>query len=123
MQKKTILIVDDERRIVEELRDIFSREGYSVASAVDGERALEQFDKNEIDLVLLDIKMPKIDGVVVCHEMRKIRPDMPIIVITGSIGNKDSDHLLKMGAKCIFYKPFDIEKLVATVKEYAPLNV
>lgn len=122
MKKKTILVVDDEAGINEELSNIFSREGYQVLTAADGERALEEFKKREIDLVLLDIKMPKMDGVLVSHEMREIRPNVPVIIITGSLGNEESDYAVKVGAKCTFHKPFDVEKLIAAVKKYAPLD-
>jgi len=78
-----ILIVDDERAIRNVLKDILGNEGYKVEEATDGEDALKKFSATTYDLVLCDIKMPKLDGIEFLQKATEINPDVPVIMISG----------------------------------------
>ena len=111
----TILIVEDEIRIRFLLRDYFTREGFKILEAEDGEKALEVFYKNSIDIVLLDIMMPKIDGFTVCKKIRE-NSSIPIVMLTAK--SEEEDKLLgyDLGADDYETKPFSPKVLVAKVK-------
>ena len=115
---KHILIVDDEKSMVEELQEILESEGYQVSSAGEGKTACEIFDANSIDLVLLDIKMPHMSGVEVNKHMHKSDPSIPVIIVTGSFEKKNALQAVNEGAKTILYKPFDPEKLLELIRLY-----
>ena len=78
-----ILIIDDERAIRKTLSEILSFEGYKVDEASDGEEGLKKFKEKTFDLVLCDIKMPKLDGIEFLQRAGEINPDIPIIMISG----------------------------------------
>ena len=113
--KKTILIVDDEKPIVDILIYNLQKEGYNTIEAYDGEAAVEiAFDKKP-DLILLDIMLPKIDGLTVC---KKIRNSMNIPIIMISAKDEEIDKILglELGADDYITKPFSVRELVARVK-------
>jgi len=112
-----ILIVDDEPEMVEELKEILESEGYIVDSAFNGEEALLKFNKGGINLVLLDIKMPRMNGVEVYRKMRKINSSIPIIIVTGSFAKKNAEQILQEGADAIIYKPFEVEELLTLIRK------
>ena len=85
----SILIIDDEKSIRKTLTEILSYEGYKVDEAADGEEGLKKFSQKVYDLVLCDIKMPKLDGIEFLERAREINNDVPIIVISGH-GNIDT---------------------------------
>ena len=117
--KKTILIVDDEPEMVEELKEILEDEGYNIDTAFDGVEAVEKFKSihQETGLVLLDIKMPKMNGVEVYRKMKRINQNTPIIIVTGSFAKKNAEQLLKEGANDVIFKPFDVRKLLALIRK------
>lgn len=112
---KTIMIVEDEERLREILRDYFEEEGYRVVEASNGREALNVFNKEEVDLMLLDIMMPELDGMTVCKRIRQ-NSDVPIIIITAK--NEDDDKILgfELGADEYVTKPFSPKVLVARTK-------
>lgn len=112
---KTILIVEDEIRIRFLLRDYFHKENFNVLEASDGREALEVFANNSIDLVILDIMMPEIDGFSVCESIRETST-LPIILLTAK--SEEEDKLLgyDLGADDYVTKPFSPKVLVAKVK-------
>jgi two-component system alkaline phosphatase synthesis response regulator PhoP len=112
---KTILVVDDERNIVELVRLYLEKEGYSVVAASDGEQALVQFDRADPDLVVLDLMLPKMDGFEVCRELRR-RSDVPILMLTARSEDVDAIVGLELGADDYVTKPFNPRALVARVK-------
>jgi len=109
-----LLIVEDEERVREVIGDYFKSKDFVVYEAFDGIQALEQYDKNDIDIVLLDIMMPGLDGFTVCSRIRK-KSDIPIIFITAR-GNED-DKLLgyDLGADDYITKPFSLAVMYAKV--------
>lgn len=111
-----ILVVDDEMRMRKIINDFLSKNGYTVLEAEDGEEALKMFyEINDIDLILLDVMMPKIDGWEVCKEIRK-DSKVPIIMLTAR--SDESDELLgfKLGVDEYISKPFSPKILVARVE-------
>lgn len=115
MSMGKILVSDDDKNIAELLRLYLEKEGYTVVLAFDGEEAIEQFNKENPDLVLLDIMMPKLDGWQVCREIRKTS-DVPIIMITAKGETFDKVLGLELGADDYVVKPFDSKEIVARIK-------
>ncbi|WP_414839406.1 response regulator YycF [Carnobacterium sp. TMP28] len=112
---KKILVVDDEKPISDIVKFNLVKEGYEVFTAYDGEEALEQVKEVEPDLILLDLMLPKIDGLEVCREIRKTH-DMPIIMVTAKDSEIDKVLGLELGADDYVTKPFSNRELVARVK-------
>lgn len=115
--KKTprIMIVDDDANICELVRLYLEKEGYETVVCLDGERALEEYKNRRPDLAILDIMMPKVDGITVCREIRK-SGDMPIIMLTAKGETFDKVLCLELGADDYIVKPFEGKELVARVK-------
>ena len=112
---KSILVVDDERNIVELVRLYLEKEGFAVVSAADGEQALVQYERTDPDLVILDLMLPKLDGFEVCRELRR-RGDVPILMLTARSEDVDAIVGLELGADDYVTKPFNPRALVARVK-------
>lgn len=112
---KTILIVDDEKPISDIIKFNLENEGYETDTAFDGEEALEKVAANAPDLILLDLMLPKIDGLEVAREVRKSH-DMPIIMVTAKDQEIDKVLGLELGADDYITKPFSNRELVARVK-------
>jgi len=111
----TILIADDDANICELVRLYLEKEGFQTVVCLNGERALEIFRQGGIDLAILDIMMPKTDGVTVCREIRK-ESKMPIIMLTAKGETFDKVLCLDLGADDYIVKPFEGKELVARVK-------
>ena len=110
-----ILVVDDEASIVTMLAYNLKKEGYDVVTAEDGEVALEKFESENPDLLLLDIIMPKMDGYEVCRKIRE-KSNVPIIMLTARADEVDKVVGLEMGADDYVTKPFGNRELIARVK-------
>jgi len=114
--KATVLVVDDEESIVETLSGILKDEGYTVLAARSGMEALDLFRDRLPDAVLLDVWMPEMDGLKTLSEMRKIRHEAPIIIISGH-GNIDTAvQAIKLGAYDFLEKPLSLEKVNILVR-------
>lgn len=114
MSAGKILIVDDDINICELLRLYIEREDYSVVIANDGEQAVELFNQEQPDLVLLDIMLPKLDGWQVCKEIRKIS-NRPIIMLTAKGELFDKILGLELGADDYIIKPFEAKEVIARI--------
>ena len=112
---KTILVVDDEKPIADILQFNLVKEGYRVICAYDGEEALQKVEEEQPDLMLLDIMLPKRDGMEVCREIRK-KYTFPIIMLTAKGSEIDKVLGLEMGADDYVTKPFSTRELIARVK-------
>lgn len=115
MMDKTILVVDDEKPIADILQFNLIKEGYRVICAYDGDEALQKVEEEQPDLMLLDIMLPKRDGMEVCREVRK-KYDFPIIMLTAKGSEIDKVLGLEMGADDYVTKPFSTRELIARVK-------
>jgi two-component system, OmpR family, response regulator VicR len=113
--EKTILVVDDEKPIADILQFNLIKEGYRVICAYDGDEALQKVEEEQPDLMLLDIMLPKRDGMEVCREVRK-KYDFPIIMLTAKGSEIDKVLGLEMGADDYVTKPFSTRELIARVK-------
>ncbi|MBS1627196.1 MAG: sigma-54-dependent Fis family transcriptional regulator [Bacteroidetes bacterium] len=111
-----ILIVDDERAIRNVLKDILSNEGYKVEEATDGEDALKKFSATTYDLVLCDIKMPKLDGIEFLQKAIEINNDIPIIMISGHGNIETAVDAVKKGAYDYIAKPPDLNRMLITIR-------
>lgn len=111
-----ILIVDDEPVICELLENELSEQNYTCKTAFNGENAFEKLEKNRFDLVLLDIKLPDMSGIHLLGEITANYPDTPVIMVTGVIDIDTAVVAMKMGASDYIVKPFDLNKLIASVK-------
>ena len=109
--KSSILIVDDETLLLESLKKALSREGYVALTATTGREALRCFEEHAPDLVLLDVKLPDIDGIQVLQRLRKVDTQTPIIVMTAYSGIKGAVEAIKFGAYDYIAKPFDVDEL------------
>jgi len=112
----TILVVDDEVSIRRTLREILEYEDYEVHDAVDGEEALEAIRSDPYDLVLLDVKMPKIDGMEVLKTMAEEMPEIPVVMISGHGTIETAVEATKLGAYDFIEKPPDLNRLLLTVR-------
>lgn len=113
--RATVLVVEDEEGLVRLIRYNFEKEGYRVVAACDGERALRLFRKQRPDLVILDIMLPRLDGLEVCRLLRK-ESDLPILFLTAKRSELDRVLGLKLGADDYVTKPFSIRELLARVE-------
>jgi DNA-binding response OmpR family regulator len=111
-----ILIIEDEPNMVAGLRDNFEFEGYEVAAAYDGVEGLERALKEQPDLVLLDVMMPRMSGLDVCKQLKIKRPGIPIIMLTARGQEVDKVVGLELGADDYVTKPFSIRELIARTK-------
>ncbi|MGY3725186.1 two-component system, OmpR family, response regulator VicR [Granulicatella balaenopterae] len=112
---KKILVVDDEKPISDIVKFNLTKEGYEVITAFDGEEALQKFQESEPDLILLDLMLPKIEGLDVCREIRKTS-QVPIIMVTAKDSEIDKVLGLELGADDYVTKPFSNRELIARVK-------
>ena len=112
---QTILIADDDANICELVRLYLEKEGYETIVCLNGQRAMEIFHQGGIDLAILDIMMPKKDGVSVCREIRQ-ESKMPIIMLTAKGETFDKVLCLELGADDYIVKPFEGKELVARVR-------
>ena len=111
-----IVVVDDEQAVRDSLRRSLSFNGYDIAIAEDGEQALDVIEKEQPDLVILDVMMPKMDGLEVCRYLRSHGDDRPILVLTARDGVSDRVAGLDAGADDYLPKPFALEELLARVR-------
>ena len=113
--KGKILVVDDNEDLCEMLKDILEMEDFEVAIALDGPQALEQATEQDFDVVLMDIKMPKMDGVETFRKMKEIKPDTPVIMITAYAVEQLIREAMKLGAYAALKKPFNFDELLKTI--------
>lgn len=111
-----ILIIDDEKAIRKTLSEILSYEGYKIDEAGDGEEGLKKFKEKNYDVVLCDIKMPKLDGIEFLDRSREANPDVPVIMISGHGTIETAVEAVKKGAYDYISKPPDLNRLLITIR-------
>ena len=117
-----ILIIDDEKAIRKALMEILSSEGYKTEEAADGEEGLKKFKEKTYDLVLCDIKMPKIDGIEFLQKAGEINPDVPVIMISGHGNIETAVDAVKKGAFDYISKPPDLNRMLITIRNAIDKN-
>ena len=110
-----ILIVDDEKLLVKGMKFNFEQEGYQVETAYDGEEALRLARDKNLDIIILDLMLPKVDGLTVCQKIREFS-NIPIVMLTAKTEDMDKILGLEYGADDYITKPFNILELKARVK-------
>lgn len=113
---QSILIVEDEKRVADLLKSGLEEKGYSVMVAYDGAMGQRLFRSMEFNLVISDIVLPKMDGFELCKEIRKVNPDIPILMLTALGSTDDKLEGFDAGADDYMLKPFDFRELNARIK-------
>lgn len=113
--KKTVLIVEDEKNIVDIVCFNLQREGYATLEAYDGEDGLEKARLEKPDLILLDVMLPKMNGFDVCRALRESRNNVPVVILTAREEETDKVLGLEIGADDYITKPFSMRELIARV--------
>ena len=111
-----ILVVDDDAIVIKSCKRILEAEGLEVSTVPSADEALEMIKKYEFDLLLIDVKMPKHDGVFLMREIKKVIPDMPIIVMSGYPTPETISDVLNLGASQFIPKPFRPDELIKTIR-------
>lgn len=112
-----ILVIDDEKSILDLLSVVFEKEGYMVETSLSATRAVELMGNKDFDIIISDIKMPRMSGMELLSYVRKNRPDIPIVMITAYGTIKQAVEALKAGAMDYIVKPFDVEELKIIVAQ------
>jgi DNA-binding response OmpR family regulator len=111
-----ILLVDDNLSLLDQIRQILTSQRYIVETVSNGEEALDKLCENPFDLIILDIMMPKMDGFTALREMRQIKIDAPVLMLTAKGDSTDKVKGLDLGADDYLNKPFSMDELLARVR-------
>ena len=118
-----LLLVDDEKEFVQTLSERLKLRQFPSEIAYDGEQALEFTDKEDTEVMILDLKMPGIDGIEVLKKIKETRPEIEVIILTGHGSDQDRKTCMELGAFAYLEKPADIDLLTATMKKaYEKIN-
>ena len=107
-----VLIVDDEAEFATTLAERLKLRGYEASVALDGESALKRLESVHADIVLLDVMLPGMHGIEVLRRIRELKPELPVILLTGQAGAKDGIEGMKQGARGYLGKPVDLGELL-----------
>lgn len=112
-----ILVVDDDAIVIKSCRRILESEGFEVLTVSGAEEALEMIKTFEVDLLLIDVKMPKYDGLYLMREIKKELPEVPIIVMSGYPTQETINEVMKLGANQFIPKPFRPDELMRVIRQ------
>jgi len=115
--KTNILVVDDEEGMRETLGDVLEDKGYNVVLVEDGYKAIQRIKQTPFSIIFMDVKMPGIDGVETFEEIKKVNPEVAVVMMTGYSVEDMIKKSLNKGAYTVIYKPFDPAKLIKIVEE------
>jgi two-component system response regulator CpxR len=116
-EKEKVLLVDDEKEFVETLSERLCTRGFNTSTALSGEEALSVFNDVPAEAVVLDLKMPGMDGLEVLRRIKSRHPDVEIIMLTGHGSDKERQTAMDLGAFAYFTKPQDIDVLAAAIRQ------
>lgn len=120
--RTNVLVVDDDYHMRLALKESLSKAGYSVSVAEDGMEAVEVVRKSPLDLMITDVKMPRVGGLELLSQVREMSPLLPVILITGYGTIQDAVRVIKEGAFDYIQKPFNTETLYSVVKRALGVN-
>jgi DNA-binding NtrC family response regulator len=115
MEKKKALVIDDEQVVLDSVSKILKDENYEVDVSLSGREGLNQAIQKEYDIVLTDIRMPDIGGMRVLRDVKRARPSIPVVMITGYASVRSSVQAMKLGAADYIEKPFTPDQLIKAV--------
>ncbi len=115
--KGSILFVDDNESVCTSLSMVFDRMGYYIYTAFDGAEAVEAVRERSFDLIFMDIKMPKLNGVEALHEIKLVRPEVIVVMMTAYTKDALVSEAFKEGAYDVLTKPFDLEQIIALAEQ------
>jgi len=115
-EDKHILVVDDEPDLCWNFRQILESEGYKVSTANGGEEAIDIVKKGNIDLIIMDVMLPGIDGIETYRRIKKMGANLPVIMITGYTSTNKAMEAIKLGAVDYITKPFSNEYIINLIK-------
>lgn len=114
---EAILVVDDEQTVRELLEEALSDQGYDVDAVADAEEGLRKLREKKYNLLLLDIRMPRMGGLSFLSKVKDFTDDMPVVILTGMAGKDEIDKALDLGARSCIQKPFQMEPFLAQVRQ------
>jgi len=117
MKDFKVLLVDDEQEFIETLAERLKMRDLDARMALDGEQALESVQDEEPDVMLLDLKMPGMDGMEVLRQVKKAFPHVQVVMLTGHGSDKHEEQARRLGAYAYLQKPVDLEQLVMTLRD------
>jgi DNA-binding NtrC family response regulator len=117
MKDFKVLLVDDEQEFIETLSERLKMRDMQAKLALDGEKALAAVEEDEPDVMLLDLKMPGMDGMEVLRQVKKAYPNVQVVMLTGHGSEKDEEQAQRLGAYAYLQKPVDLERLVVTLRD------
>jgi DNA-binding response OmpR family regulator len=120
---KTVLIVDDDPTQRRLLQAVLEKQGHHAQCAEDGEAGLAAAKRGGIDVVMLDMVMPGMDGAATFHALRDIDPELPVLLTTGFTQDNRCEKLLEAGAKGVIHKPYKSQELLRRVREILDRHV
>ena len=115
MARARVLVIDDDQIVLDSISQILTDENYDVDVALRGGEGLERAIREDYDLVLTDIRMPDMGGIQVLRDIRRKRPALPVVMITGYATAPSAEMAMKLGAADFIEKPFQPEELIETV--------
>ena len=116
MKEHRILVVDDNKDFADVFCDILKSNNYKAESCYSGMQAIELTRENLFDIMFLDIRMPEMDGIQTLKEIKKIRPEITVIIMTGYSVDEMVHRAIEEKASEIIYKPFEIDKVLGLIK-------
>lgn len=122
MDNKAILVADDDPQVLALLNEILSEEGYSVETAPDGQKALDNIGSQKFDLLISDVRMPGMDGFELLQKVKKNYKDIKVIMMTGYTDDYDISDSLLLGADEYITKPFDISRMLLAIENVLKLK-
>jgi DNA-binding NtrC family response regulator len=117
MAKRKVLVIDDEQIVLDSVKKILTQENYEVTTSISSRKGLDLANQNDYDLVLSDIRMPEIGGMRVLRDIKRAKPTLPVVIITGYATVQSSVQAMKLGATDYIEKPFTPEELFKTVND------
>jgi len=115
MERRKVLVIDDEQIVLDSVKKILTSENYDVEVTLSGKKGIKKAVKNSYDIVLTDIRMPDVNGLIVLRDIKREKPAMPIIIITGYGSVRSAVQAMKLGAADYIEKPFDPDEFIKSV--------